>query len=247
MQIKIENIKKAFGEKVAVDIEKLQIEGRGIIGLVGNNGAGKTTLFRLLLDLLKLDQGDINLTFDGDNQKPIIPSLNEEWKQHTGAYLDEGFLIDFLSAEEYFSFVGKASGLKQREIDGRLAEFSLFMAGEVLGQKKLIRDFSAGNKQKIGIVAAMFPRPQLLILDEPFNFLDPSSQNNLKQLLSHYADETNATIILSSHNLQHTIDISKRILLLEHGRIIADIDNADSSAASAIERYFNNPSTENLS
>ncbi|MCP3893483.1 MAG: AAA family ATPase [Bacteroides sp.] len=110
---------------------------------------------------------------------------------------------------------------------------------EVMGQKKYIRNFSAGNKQKIGIISAMLHYPQLLILDEPFNFLDPSSQSIIKHLLKRYNEEHNATVIISSHNLNHTVDICPRIALLEHGVIIRDINNEDNSAEKELEDYFN--------
>lgn len=238
MHITLNNIQKVFGTKVAVDIEHLEIDN-GIVGLVGNNGAGKTTLFRLMLDLIKLDRGDIHLSFssiEGD----IQPSLDERWKDHTGAYIDEGFLIDFLTPEEYFDFVGKANGMTKDQIMARVQEFDTFMADEILGQKKLIRDYSAGNKHKIGIMAALLHCPELVILDEPFNFLDPSSQNNLKKLLSDYSAEHDALVIVSSHNLQHTVDISSRILLLEHGKLIQNIDNSNGEAESILDSYFMN-------
>ena len=113
------------------------------------------------------------------------------------------------------------------------------MQDEVLGQKKLIRDYSAGNKQKIGIISALLARPDLLILDEPFNFLDPSSQIVLKRMLTDYHQETKATILISSHNLQHTIDISTRIALLENGKIVKDLPNESGSAEQELEEYFN--------
>ena len=113
------------------------------------------------------------------------------------------------------------------------------MNGEVLGQKKYIRDFSAGNKQKIGIVAALLNSPQLVILDEPFNFLDPSSQNQLKRILTEFNRSTGSTVIVSSHNLQHTVDISTRVALLEKGEIIEDIDNSDGKAEEILDKYFN--------
>lgn len=242
MFLKLDNIRKTFGEKVAVEIGSLTIDKGGIVGLVGNNGAGKTTLFRLILDLLKLDCGQISLGFDG--QEPVEPSKSEEWKSQTGAYIDDGFLIDFLSPEEFFSFVGKTCGMKKADVEARLDRFSQLMAGEVMGQKKLIRDFSAGNKHKIGIIAALLSSPQLVILDEPFNFLDPSSQNHLKRLLADYAKETGAVVIVSSHNLQHTVDISSRILLMEHGHIVRDLDNADGSAEAVLDSYFGDNSAE---
>lgn len=231
MDITINQLKKAYGSKVALDIEQYTIHSGEIIGLVGNNGAGKTTLFRLMLDLLKADEGSVCI---GETEV----SRSEQWKEVTGAYMDESFLIDYLTPEEYFYFVGRMCQLDHQTVDERLATYERFMNGEILGQKKLIRNLSAGNKQKVGILAALLNNPKLIILDEPFNFLDPSSQSALKQLLLAYNQSTGATILVSSHNLNHTIDISTRIALLEHGKLIRDIDNTDGSAGSELETYF---------
>ena len=265
--IKIENLKKQFGETCACDIPSFTINDGDILGLVGNNGAGKTTLFRLLLDLLKADEGSVSYVFSLPDGEPsgtvasagmsgtvasagmsgtvasegtvtITPTESEAWKQHVGAYIDEGFLIDFLTPEEYFAFLGKVSGISQQEVDARLQQFERFANGEVFGQKKLIRNLSAGNKMKVGIISALFRRPKTVILDEPFNFLDPTSQMVLKHLLHDYANETGSTILISSHNLQHTVDISTRIALLEHGKIIRDLSNNEGSAASELQEYF---------
>ena len=230
--ITIDKLKKNFGEKVAVDIEHYEINQGDMLGLVGNNGAGKTTLFRLMLDLLKADDGKVIIN-------DIDVSQSEDWKSITGAFIDDGFLIDYLTPEEYFYFIGKMYGLKKEEVDERLVPFERFMSGEVIGHKKLIRNYSAGNKQKIGIISAMLHYPQLLILDEPFNFLDPSSQSIIKHLLKKYNEEHQATVIISSHNLNHTVDVCPRIALLEHGVIIRDIINEDNSAEKALEDYFN--------
>lgn len=230
--ITIDKLKKNFGEKVAVDIEHYEINQGDMLGLVGNNGAGKTTLFRLMLDLLKADDGKVIIN-------DIDVSQSEDWKSITGAFIDDGFLIDYLTPEEYFYFIGKMYGLKKEEVDERLIPFERFMSGEVIGHKKLIRNYSAGNKQKIGIISAMLHYPQLLILDEPFNFLDPSSQSIIKHLLKKYNEEHQATVIISSHNLNHTVDVCPRIALLEHGVIIRDIINEDNSAEKELGDYFN--------
>lgn len=230
--ITIDKLKKNFGEKVAVDIEHYEINQGDMLGLVGNNGAGKTTLFRLMLDLLKADDGKVIIN-------DIDVSQSEDWKSITSAFIDDGFLIDYLTPEEYFYFIGKMYGLKKEEVDERLIPFERFMSGEVIGHKKLIRNYSAGNKQKIGIISAMLHYPQLLILDEPFNFLDPSSQSIIKHLLKKYNEEHQATVIISSHNLNHTVDVCPRIALLEHGVIIRDIINEDNSAEKELEDYFN--------
>ena len=229
--IKIENIKKAFGQTIASDIPSFVINDGDILGLLGYNGAGKTTLFRMILDLLKPDEGQVTIN-------DVNPAESEEWKDWTGAYIDDSFLVDFLTPEEFFAFLGKINNIPQEEVDARLQPFERLAGGEIFGQKKLIRNLSAGNKQKVGIMSALLLRPKLVILDEPFNFLDPSSQNILKHILTDYNRETGATILISSHNLAHTIDISTRIALLEKGQIIRDLPNAEGSARDELENYF---------
>ena len=229
--ITISNIKKAFGKTVASDIPSFVINDGDILGLVGNNGAGKTTLFRMILDLLKPDEGQVTIN-------DVNPAESEEWKDWTGAYIDDSFLVDFLTPEEFFAFLGKINNIPQEEVDARLQPFERLAGGEIFGQKKLIRNLSAGNKQKVGIMSALLLRPKLVILDEPFNFLDPSSQNILKHELTEYNRETGATILISSHNLQHTVDISTRITLLEKGKIIKDMSNENGSARAELENYF---------
>lgn|SRR5574344_577042 len=243
MDISINHLLKKFGDKTAVNIDQYVIHSGDMLGLVGNNGAGKTTLFRLILDLLKADDGDVHI---GD----IQVNLSEEWKSITGAYIDDGFLIDYLTPEEYFYFAGKMYGMNKENVDAQISKFERFMGGEVIGQKTLIRNLSAGNKQKVGIISAMIHQPQVLILDEPFNFLDPSSQSIIKHLLKAYNEETHATILISSHNLNHTTDICPRIALLEHGIILRDIQNENNSAEKELEEYFNvdvdfQPSSDN--
>ena len=235
MNIIIQNLKKSFGEKVAVNIDSFKVNSGEILGLVGNNGAGKSTLFRLILDLIKADEGTVHMT---DNTRDINVAETEEWKDWTGAYVDDSFLIDYLTPDEYFQFIARISGKDPKELEQFLEKFKHFMADEIIGQKKFIRNLSAGNKQKVGIMAAMLLQPQILILDEPFNFLDPSSQSAIKHLLKKYNEETNATILVSSHNLQHTVDICPRIALLEHGVIIRDIDNKEGQAQAELEDYF---------
>ena len=232
MRIQLNNLKKCFGEHTAVDIPHFTIDNGQMVGLVGNNGAGKTTLFRLMLDLSKATEGNVLID-------DIDPAKSEDWKLQTGAFIDNSFLIDFLTAEEYFEFVGKVSGMTREQVAERLKKFETFMGDEIMGQKKYIRDFSAGNKHKIGIVAALLSSPQLVILDEPFNFLDPSSQNQLKRILTEFNRSTGSTVIVSSHNLQHTVDISTRVALLEKGKIIEDIDNSDGKAEEILDKYFN--------
>ena len=232
MRIQLNNLKKCLSEHFDVDITHFTIDNGQVVGLVGNNGAGKTTLFRLMLDLAKATEGNVLL---GD----IDPAKSEDWELQTGAFIDDSFLVGFLGGGEDFEFVGKVSGMTKEQVEERLKTFETFMGDEIIGKKKYIRDFSAGNKQKIGIVAALLSSPQLVILDEPFNFLDPSSQNQLKRILTEFNRSTGSTVIVSSHNLQHTVDISTRVALLEKGKIIEDIDNSDGKAEEILDKYFN--------
>ena len=236
MVIQIKDLVKKFGDKTAIDIPELSISKGEIIGLVGNNGAGKTTLFRLILDLLKAENGYVL-------SKGVDVSRSEDWKSYTGAFIDNRFLIEYLTPEEFLYFVGVTFGLKRPDVDERLREFNILMNGEILEQKKYIRNFSAGNKQKIGIIAAMMVRPEILILDEPFNFLDPSSQMEIKDLILKENRERGTTILISSHNLNYTTDISTRMILLESGIIIKDINNSESTAMEELTEYFVNKTT----
>lgn len=238
--IQINNIRKTFGPKTAVNIDNFTIPQGQMLGLVGNNGAGKSTLFRLLLDLIEPDKDEATLKAGEPKITNCGVEVNatEEWKDWTGAFLDESFLIDYLTPDEYLHFVSQISNIDPEGEKQLIEESSHFLSGEILGQKKLIRNLSAGQKQKLGILAAMASQPKLLILDEPFNFLDPTSQNALKTLLTEYNEKTGATILISSHNLQHTIEICPRIALMEDGRIIRDIDNQSGSALQELEEYF---------
>ena len=239
MDLTVSNVKKTFGTTVALDINTFVIHSGDLLGLVGNNGAGKTTLFRIILDLLKPDSGEAVMSGKvGEEMVSYATSKCEDWKDYTGAYIDNGFLIDYLTPEEYFYFIGKVCGIDRSVVDERLLRFEHFMNGEVLNQNKLIRDLSAGNQQKVGIIGAMINNPQLLILDEPFNFLDPSSQIAIKYILEQYNKETGATILISSHNLTHTIDICSRITLLEHGVILKDYSKEYANLTAEIDAYF---------
>ena len=248
VEISVSQLIKKFGDKTAVFIPEFCFPAGEIIGLVGNNGAGKTTLFRLILNLVKADSGEVFFNVMDNSSVPRhgkgsetaqrISHLDEAWKQYVAAYLEEGFLIDFLTPREYFTFIAKANGIEKQDVEGLLEDYRPFLGDEILGRQKYIREFSAGNKQKIGIAAALLPSPQFVILDEPFNFLDPSSQNHLKTLLLEYKKRCHASILLSSHNLHHTTDISDRIVLMEDGFVIKNISERTDGAIKELEDYF---------
>jgi len=229
--INITNLKKEYNNIAVLNIPSLKIQQGEIVGIIGNNGAGKTTLFRLILDLIKATTGVVKIN-GTEVQKSDI------WKAITGAYLNDHFLIKFLTAKEFLSFIGNVYKLSDEEINRRIVSFEEFMTNEIIDNKKYIHEFSSGNKQKIGVVSAMITYPNLLILDEPFNFLDPSSQMAMKRLLLEYNQKYNTTILLSSHNIQYVTDICSRIIVLDSGCILYDESDITESTKNKIDNYF---------
>jgi ABC-2 type transport system ATP-binding protein len=228
--IQVTNLQKAYNGITVLDIPFLSIPQGESFGLVGNNGAGKTTLFRLILDLIEITKGEVLI----ERHKVM---RNDAWKNMTGSFLDEGFLIDFLTPEEYFKFVGKLHHKSDTDIADFLETMSDFFNGEVLYSKKLIRDFSRGNQKKIGIAAALLGDPKLLILDEPFTALDPSSQIRLKRFLTDFQSKFNMTMLISSHDLNHITDICSRIVVLEKGKMVKDLQT-NTDTLTELEAYF---------
>lgn len=229
--IKVNNLIKAYNDRIVLNIDQLEINQGELFGLVGNNGAGKTTFFRLLLDLIRASQGNIQ---SGE----FVVSASEEWKDYTSSYLDESFLIGFLTPYEYFHFIGETYGLSKTDVDHKLEDYKSFLTDEIVGEKKkYIRDFSKGNKQKIGIISSIITEPKILILDEPFDGLDPTSQILLKRILVRLNEKTGAAILISSHDLNHVTEICPRIVLLEKGKVLRDIHN-NPNALAELEQYF---------
>ena len=228
--ISIENLTKTYEKKEVLNIDQLSIKKGERFGLVGNNGAGKTTLFNLILDLVKPNNGQVL-----NNNVHVHQS--EDWKKHTAAFIDEGFLIGYLTPEEYFYFVGELRGLNESQVDSWLEEFEVFFNGEVLGQKKYIRNFSKGNQKKVGLVSTFLGNPQCVILDEPFANLDPTSQIRFKEIVKKQIENHTTTFLISSHDLNHLTEVCERIVLLEKGLLIKDL-KTDSETFSQLESYF---------
>ena len=230
--IEVKNLKKSYSGRAVVNIGSLSIRAGETVGLVGNNGAGKTTFFRMLLDLIRPDEGEV--LSKGDNV-----AQQTGWKDYTASYLDEGFLIDYLTPEEYFTFIGGLHGLSVAHVSDYIRQYEEFFNGEILSRGKYIRDFSKGNQNKVGIAAALIQKPELLILDEPFANLDPTTQIRLKALIKNLSASHRLTTFISSHDLNHITDVCDRIILLEKGQIIKDF-YTDENSFRELEVYFAN-------
>lgn len=228
--IQVNNLIKSYKGVPAVAIEHLELQPGEVIGLAGNNGAGKTTFFRLLLDLIRADKGEVL-------SKGKRVTTTEEWKSYTAAYIDEGFLIDYLTPEEYFYFVGKVNQLSKADVDDFLQHYASFFDDAILNKGKYIRDFSKGNQFKIGIVAALLTNPELLILDEPFANLDPTTQLRLVDMIKQMAADKQMCILVSSHDINHVSEVCTRILLMEKGKIIRDMAGGETAYEEMVE-YF---------
>lgn len=214
--IKVENITKTYGQTTVLNLPHLEIPKGQSFRLVGNNGAGKTTFFSLLLDLIQPSTGSI---FSNE----IEISKSEAWKPFTSAFIDETFLIGYLTPEEYFYFIGELRGWNKADVDGFLKDFTDFFNDEILNKRKYLRDLSKGNLKKVGIVGALIGNPEVIILDEPFANLDPTTQIRLKRILINLAENPEVTILVSSHDVQHTVEVSNRIVALEKGMIVKDL------------------------
>ena len=224
------NLSKAYGSNTVLSIDNLDIPKGQSFGLVGNNGAGKTTFFSLLLDLIKPSSGRIT-------SKGIEVSKSEDWKPFTSSFIDESFLIGYLTPEEYFYFIGDLRGQSKADVDSLLSQFEDFFNGEILGVKKYLRDLSKGNQKKAGIVSALIGNPEVIILDEPFANLDPTTQIRLKQIIKKLASEREVTVLVSSHDLMHVTEVCERIVVLEKGEVIKDLRTSEATLKE-LEAHF---------
>lgn len=221
---------KSYGKTTVLEINELEIPVGECFGLVGNNGAGKTTFFSILLDLIKASTGEVI-------SNEIAVAKSEEWKRFTAAFIDDSFLIGYLTPEEYFYFVGELRGIDKASVDSFLETYADFFNDEILNQKKYLRDFSKGNQKKVGLIATFIGNPKVIILDEPFANLDPTTQIRLKQIIKAETEKREVTLLISSHDLNHVTEVCNRIVLLERGSVIMDKETT-SKTLQELEDYF---------
>ena len=214
--IQVNQLSKTYNGTTVLNIANLEIPKGQSFGLVGNNGAGKTTFFSLLLDLIQPSTGTII-------NNEIQVNTSENWKPFTAAFLDESFLIGYLTAEEYFYFIGDIRGQNKADVNALLNKHEEFFNDEILRNKKYLRDLSKGNQKKVGIIATLIGDPEVIILDEPFANLDPTTVSRLKKIIKELAENPAITVLVSSHDLQHTVEVCDRIVALNKGEVVKDI------------------------
>ena len=224
------NLSKKYNDNIVLHIDNLDIPKGQSFGLVGNNGAGKTTFFSLVLDLIQPTSGHIK-------NNNILVHQSEDWKPFTSSFIDESFLIGYLTPEEYFYFIGELRGQNKADVDALVSQFEDFFHGEILNQKKYLRDLSKGNQKKVGIVSALLGNPEVVILDEPFANLDPTTQIRLKKIIKDLAETKGVTVLISSHDLMHVTDVCERIVVLEKGKIVKDLATSEATLKE-LEAHF---------
>ena len=228
--IQVQNLSKSYNGTTVLKIDQLEIPKGESFGLVGNNGAGKTTFFSLLLDLIHPTTGAVI-------NNGVQVNISESWKPFTGSFLDESFLIGYLTPEEYFYFIGDLRGQNKADVDALLAKHEEFFNGEILKNKKYLRDLSKGNQKKVGIIATLIGNPEVVILDEPFANLDPTTVNRLKKIIKELAQNPDVTVLVSSHDLLHTVEVCNRIVALNKGEVVKDIQTSTETLAE-LEAFF---------
>ena len=228
--IQATQLTKKYGQATVLNMESLEIPKGQTFGLVGNNGAGKTTFFNLLLDLIQPTTGHIT-------NNEIQVDKSEDWKPFTGSFIDESFLIGYLTPEEYFYFIGELRGMNKADIDTFLKQFTEIFNDEIIAKKKYLRDLSKGNQKKAGIVAALIGNPEVIVLDEPFANLDPTTQIRLKQIIKKMTQNKEVTILISSHDLMHVTEVCERIVVLEKGDVVKDIETS-TETLKELEKHF---------
>ena len=226
------NLSKKYSGNLVLDIESLEIPKGQSFGLVGNNGAGKTTYFSLLLDLIQPTTGYIK-------NNDVQVNKSEDWKPFTSAFIDESFLIGYLTPEEYFYFIGELRGQNKADVDALVSQFEDFFHGEIIGQKKYLRDLSKGKQKKAGIVAALIGNPEVIVLDEPFANLDPTTQIRLKNIIKELSEKQDVTVLISSHDLMHVTAVCERIVVLEKGEVVKDLAKS-AATLQELEEHFAN-------
>ena len=209
MTLKIDKVRKSFGDKIAVDNLNMVVKPGEVMGLIGQNGAGKTTTFRMILNFISADQGKITWQ-DG----PIA----QEIKQKIGFLPEERGLYQKMTVEDQILYFAELHGMKRADARIKLQDWMKRL--EVVGKPTdKVQTLSKGNAQKIQFIATLIHEPEFLILDEPFTGLDPVNTELLRNEIKRSRDK-GAAVIFSNHNMSDVELLSDHLLMLKGGQTI---------------------------
>ena len=209
MSLEIINLTKKFGEQIALDNINLEIKKNEIIGLLGPNGAGKSTLMKSITGVLKIEEG--NVIFNGKD----IAQDEIEVKKKIGFLPENNPLYLEMYVKEYLQFVANIHQINTEKIDELID-----LVGIKPEKNKKINQLSKGYKQRVGLAQAILNSPDLLILDEPTNGLDPNQIIEIRNVIKEIGKEK--TVILSTHIMQEVEALCTRVVLIHQGKIIRD-------------------------
>ena len=211
MSLEIKNLTKKFGEQTALNNINIEIKKNEIIGLLGPNGAGKSTLMKSIVGVLKIDEGEI--IFDGKN----IAENEIQTKEKIGFLPENNPLYNEMYVKEYLQFVGDIHKITKEKVDEIID-----LVGITPEKSKKIAQLSKGYKQRVGLAQAILHAPDLLILDEPTNGLDPNQIIEIRNVIKEIGQEK--TVILSTHIMQEVEALCSRVILIHQGKIVQDTD-----------------------
>lgn len=214
MSLQIEGLTKKFGEQLALNDLNLSIKKGEIIGLLGPNGAGKSTLMKSIVGALKIDTGKIKVADIDIETHPI------EAKKRIGFLPENNPLYLDMYVREYLSFIAEVHRLPSTSVEAVIEEVGL--SPEV---HKKIKQLSKGYRQRVGLAQAIIHQPELLILDEPTNGLDPNQIIEIRNIIKNIGKEK--TVVLSTHIMQEVEALCTRIILIHQGKLIQDLPVQD--------------------
>lgn len=209
MTLKIDKVRKSFGDKIAVDNLNMVVKPGEVMGLIGQNGAGKTTTFRMILNFISADQGKITWQ--------DVP-ITQEIKQKIGFLPEERGLYQKMTVEDQILYFAELHGMKRSDARIKLQDWMKRL--EVVGKPTdKVQTLSKGNAQKIQFIATLIHEPEFLILDEPFTGLDPVNTELLRNEIKRSRDK-GAAVIFSNHNMSDVELLSDHLLMLKGGQTI---------------------------
>ena len=228
--LKIEHLRKAYGDKLAVDDLSLHIRPGEIHGFIGHNGAGKTTAIKACCGLLHFDAGEIYIDGLSIKEHPL------ECKQRTAYLPDNPDLYEFLSGIKYLNFIADVFGLGRQQREEQIERLSRkFELHDDLAQP--ISTYSHGMKQKRAVISALMHQPRLLVMDEPFTGLDPKASFLLKQKMRALCDQ-GAAVFFSTHVLEVAEKLCDKVAIIRRGRLVVEGTMEEVRGQDSLEEVF---------